>query len=89
MPDSPHFNAISLPRRDNADVQCLFMYSEPLSHLIYAAADMFLVPSLFEPCGLTQLIALRWGGGAVACAWHGQGLQARREILLINLTTTP
>lgn len=38
-----------------------FGYSETLAHLIYAAADIFLVPSMFEPCGLTQMIALRYG----------------------------
>ena len=37
------------------------MYSEQLAHLMYAAADMVLVPSLFEPCGLTQLVAMRYG----------------------------
>jgi starch synthase len=36
-------------------------YDEELSHLIYAGADMVVVPSLFEPCGLTQMIALRYG----------------------------
>jgi starch synthase len=32
-----------------------------LAHKIYAAADIFVVPSIFEPCGLTQLIALKYG----------------------------
>jgi len=36
-------------------------FNEELSHLIYAGADMVIVPSMFEPCGLTQLIALKYG----------------------------
>jgi glycosyltransferase involved in cell wall biosynthesis len=39
----------------------MIMYSEPLAHMLYAAADFVIVPSLFEPCGLTQMIAMRYG----------------------------
>lgn len=36
-------------------------YSEEMSHKVYASADAFLMPSLFEPCGLSQLMSLRYG----------------------------
>ena len=37
------------------------MYDEGRAHKIYAGADALMVPSLFEPCGLTQLIAMHYG----------------------------
>lgn len=51
-----HF-AWKYPEKVSANIY----YSEDLSHKIYASCDAFLMPSLFEPCGLSQLIALRYG----------------------------
>jgi starch synthase len=46
---------------DNPDCHLELGFNEELSHLIYAGADMIIVPSNYEPCGLTQMIGLRYG----------------------------
>uniref|UniRef100_A0A7R9VX43 starch synthase n=1 Tax=Chlamydomonas euryale TaxID=1486919 RepID=A0A7R9VX43_9CHLO len=63
-----------LASKYNGDIaRFCFKYDEPLSHLIYAAADIIVVPSMFEPCGLTQMIAMRYG--AVPVVRHTGGLK--------------
>ena len=44
-----------------AKISANIYFSDDLSHRIYASCDAMLVPSRFEPCGLTQLMALRYG----------------------------
>jgi starch synthase len=46
---------------DNPDCRLELAFDEDLAHLIYAGADMLVMPSLYEPCGLSQMIALRYG----------------------------
>ncbi|OUS48375.1 hypothetical protein BE221DRAFT_189654 [Ostreococcus tauri] len=65
-PDPAHqhdFNSLAKEMKEKYPGRSGFMfkYDEPLSHLIYAGCDFLLVPSMFEPCGLTQMIAMRYG----------------------------
>lgn len=55
------FEGIANHLENNPDVRLILKYDEALSHSIYAASDMFIIPSIFEPCGLTQMIAMRYG----------------------------
>ena len=53
------------------NIRALITFSEETARRIYASSDMFLVPSRFEPCGLTQMIAMKYGAVPVVRATGG------------------
>lgn len=55
------FHSLKNQYADHPDVNLTLHHQEELAHMIYAGSDLFIVPSLFEPCGLTQMIALKYG----------------------------
>jgi len=76
-------------------------YSESYAQRIYAGSDFFLVPSVFEPCGLTQMIAMRYGTlplttavggladtvthGKTGFVFHGHNQRALKNMMLTSL----
>ncbi|MFI5206147.1 MAG: glycogen synthase, partial [Candidatus Paceibacterales bacterium] len=51
----------SLARRYRGKAAIHLEHDEPMAHQIYAGSDIFLMPSVYEPCGLSQMISLRYG----------------------------
>ena len=66
-----HFWQLKDEFNDNPDCHLEIGYREELAHLIYAGADLLVVPSMFEPCGLAPLIGMRYGAVPVVRATGG------------------
>jgi starch synthase len=66
-----HFAHLKDHLNDNPDCHLEIGYREDLAHLVYAGADLLVVPSLFEPCGLAPLIGMRYGTVPVVRATGG------------------
>lgn len=56
-----YFHQLKEEFSNTRNVAIFLEHDEALAHLIFAAAHCFIIPSLFEPCGLTQMIAQRYG----------------------------
>ncbi len=63
--------AADLMRQFPRKIVSLLRFDERMAHKIYAAGDIFIMPSLYEPCGLSQMIAMRYGSIPVARATGG------------------
>lgn len=66
-----HFEKLKKEFASNSQVLLHFAHDETLAHQLYAALDFLLVPSHYEPCGLVQLIAVRYGTLPIAHATGG------------------
>jgi starch synthase len=70
--DPEYHNELQQFRARHPDQVGVFLgYSDPLAHLVEAGADLFLMPSRYEPCGLNQLYSLKYGTPPVVRATGG------------------
>jgi starch synthase len=80
----------TLAERHPNKVIARLSFSDPLAHRIEAGADMFLMPSRYEPCGLNQLYSLKYGAVPVVRATGGLAdtiTDATRETLAAGTAT--
>ena len=81
---------VEATRQFPGTVGCIIGYDEALSHLLQGGSDAILIPSRFEPCGLTQLYGLRYGTLPVVARTGGLAdtvIDANEAALLANCAT--
>jgi starch synthase len=65
-------NSLERYQRQYPDaVRVITDFNDPLAHHLYAGSDLFLMPSRYEPCGLGQMIAMRYGSIPIVAATGG------------------
>jgi starch synthase len=70
---SSHFWHLKHHLNDHPDVHLELQFSPELAHLVYAGSDLLVMPSMFEPCGLSQLVAMKYGTVPIVRACGGLG----------------
>ena len=66
-----HFSDLKHHLNDHPDVHLELRFDHELAHLVYAGADLMVMPSMFEPCGLVQQVAVKYGTVPVVRAVGG------------------
>lgn len=64
-------NQLSFYCSQHKNVACLIKFSNELAHKIYASSDFLLMPSIYEPCGISQMIAMTYGTIPIASGVGG------------------
>ena len=64
-------NQLTFYCHNKKNAKCLLKYSNELAHKIYASSDFLLMPSVYEPCGIAQMIAMRYGTLPIASKTGG------------------
>jgi starch synthase len=70
---SGHFWHLKHYLNNHPDVHLELQFSPELAHLVYAGSDLLVMPSMFEPCGLSQLVAMKYGTVPIVRACGGLG----------------